>query len=97
LALSLGARLTKGEAPDEQRASVHRATARSTSTSAGGEAMDCDDDGRDWVGDTGTHRGDKRVRGGGDGGGEDGRNDRVMRCDGPSGVARRTREDDAPT
>jgi len=58
-----------------------------------------DDDGRDWVGDkgTGTHRGGKRLRGGGDGGGEDGRDDRVMRCDGPSGVARRTREDDAPT
>ena len=34
---------------------------------AGGEAMDCDDDGRDWVGDTGTHRGGKRGRGGGDG------------------------------
>jgi len=94
LALPLGARLTNGEAP-EQRAGVHRATARSTS--AGGEAMDCDDDGRDWVGDTGTHRGGKRVRGGGDGGGEDRRNDRVMHCDGPSGVARRTREDDAPT
>jgi len=63
---------------------VHPAAARSTS--AGGEAMDSDDDGRDWVGDTGTHRGGKRVRGGGDGdgGGEDGRDDRVMRCDGPS-------------
>jgi len=34
----------------EQRAGVHPAAARSTS--AGGEAMDCGDDGRDWVGDT---------------------------------------------
>ena len=60
--------------------------------------MDGDDDGRDRVGDTaGTHRGDKRVRGWGDGGEVDGRDDRVMHCDGPSGVARRTREDDAPT
>jgi len=97
VALPLGARLTNGEAP-EQRAGVHRAPATAISTSAGGEAMDCDDDGRDWVGDTGTHRGDKRVRGGGDGGGEDGRDDdRVMRCNGPSGVARRTQEDDVPT
>jgi len=30
--------------------------------------MDCDDDGRDCVGDTGTRRRDRRVRGWGDGG-----------------------------
>jgi len=61
--------------------------------------MDCDDDGRSCVGvgDAGMHRGDKRVRGWRDGGGVDGSDDRVMRCNGPSGVARRTREDDAPT
>jgi len=66
-ALPLGARWTNGGAAPEQWAGVHPAAARSTS--AGGEAMDCDDDGHDWVGDTGTHRGGKRVRGGGDGGG----------------------------
>jgi len=95
-ALPTGARLTNGGA-SEQRAGVHPAAAGSTSM--GGEAMDCDDDGRNCVGvgDAGMHRGDKRVRGWGDGGGVDGRDDRVMRCDGPSGVARRTREDDAPT
>jgi len=59
--------------------------------------MDCYDDGRDGIGDTGTRRRDKRVQGWGDGGGEEGREGRVMRCDGPAGVARRTREDDAPT
>jgi len=42
--LPLGARLTNGGA-SEQRAAVHPAAARSTS--AGGEAMDCDDDGRE--------------------------------------------------
>jgi len=95
-ALPTGARLTNGGA-SEQRARVHPAAAGSTSTD--GEAMDCDDNGRNCVGvgDAGMHRGDKRVRGWGDGGGVDGRDDRVMRCDGPSGVARRTREDDAPT
>jgi len=95
-ALPTGARLTNGGA-SEQRVGVHPAAPGSTST--GGEAMDCDDDGRNCVGvgDAGMHRGDKRVRGWGDGGGVDGRDDRVMRCDGPSGVARRTREDDAPT
>jgi len=59
--------------------------------------MDCEDDGRDCVGNTGTHRDDKRVRSWGGGGGKDGRDDRVMHCDGPSGVARGTRKDDAPT
>ena len=51
--------------------------AGSGSTRSGGEAMDCDDDGRDCVGDTGTRRRDRRVRGWGDGGGEEGRDDRV--------------------
>jgi len=60
-------------------------------------AMDSDGEDRDCVGDTGTRRRDKRVGGWGDQGGEEGREGRVMRGDGPSGVARRTREDDAPT
>jgi len=38
-----------------------------------------------------------RAREWGDGGEEGGRDNRVMRCDWPAGVARRTREDDAPT
>jgi len=62
------------------------------------EARDCDDsEGR--VGGAGmeTCRGEKRAREVGHGGEEEGRDSRVMRCDGPSGVARRTREDDAPT
>jgi len=57
----------------------------------------CDGGGRDCVSDTGTRRRDKRVGGWGDQGGEEGRKGRVMRCDGPLGVARRTREDDTPT
>jgi len=55
-------------------------------------------EGRVGGGGTETRRGEKRAREGGDGGEEEGRRDnRVMRCDGPAGVARRTREDDAPT
>jgi len=51
---------------------------------------------------TETRRGEKRAREGGDEGEEGGRGKGkgqpgVMRCDGPAGVARRTREDDAPT
>jgi len=56
-----------------------------------GEAMDCDDsEGR--VGGAGmeTRRGEKRAREVGDGGEEGRRDNRVMRCDGPAGVARRT-------
>jgi len=45
----------------------------------------------------GTRRGEKKAREAGDGGEEGGRDNRVMRCYGPAGVARRTREDDAPT
>jgi len=63
-----------------------------------GEAMDCDDsEGRVGGAGTETRRGEKRAREGCDGGEEGGRDNRVMRCDGPAGVARRTREDDAPT
>jgi len=63
-----------------------------------GEAMDCDDsEGRVGGAGTETRRGEKRAREVGDGGEEGGRDNRVMRCDGPAGVARRTREDDAPT
>ena len=56
----------------------------------------CDGEGRDCVSDTARRR-DKKVGGWGDQEGEEAREGRVMRCDGPSGVARRTREDDAPT
>jgi len=72
-ALPTGAsRLTNGGA-SEQRAGFHPAAAGSTGT--GGEAMDCDDDGRNCVGvgDAGMQRGDKKVRGWGGGGGVDGR------------------------
>jgi len=61
--------------------------------------MDCDDsEGRVGGAKTETRRGEKRAREVGDGGGEEGgRDNRVMRCGGPAGVVRRTREDDAPT
>ena len=63
-----------------------------------GEAMDCDDsEGRVGGAVTETRRGEKRAREVGGGGEEGERDNRVMRCDGPAGVARRTREDDATT
>jgi len=63
--------------------------------------MDCDDsEGRVGGAGTETRRGKKRAREIGDGGGEGrggkGQPGDALR-DGPAGVARRTREDDAPT
>ena len=66
-------------------------------TSAGGpspygEAMDCDgSEGRVVGAEMETRRREKRASEGGDRGEEGGRDNRVMRCDGPAGVARRTR------
>jgi len=56
-----------------------------------GEAMDCDDSkGRVGGPGTETRRGEKRAREGGESGEGGGRDNWVMRCDRPAGVARRT-------